>query len=78
MKNKKSSVSNSDAVFIGWQKRLTGDAFPLYIVTAEGHPYYRSSVSETTLSKLNLKYEKQYHPNKRENSSDMPAKRPDE
>jgi hypothetical protein len=77
VKNKKSSTSNSDAVFIGWQKRPSGDAFPLYIVTAEGHPYYRSSVSEKTLIGLNLKYEKQNSSRRRENNPDRPAKRPD-
>jgi hypothetical protein len=75
MKNKKSTASNSDAEFIGWQIRPKGNAFPLYIVTAEGHPYYKSSVSEDTLIELNLKYKKQHASNRRENSSDKPGKR---
>ncbi|MCX6120527.1 MAG: hypothetical protein NTX44_02780 [Ignavibacteriales bacterium] len=46
---------NSDAVFIGWQKTPDGDAFPLYNITVKNHPLYRSTVSEQTLRKVNLK-----------------------
>jgi hypothetical protein len=51
----KSDAANSDAVFIGWQKTLTGEVFPLYNVTAQGHPLYCSTVSDQTLRKQNLK-----------------------
>jgi hypothetical protein len=51
----KSDAGNSDAVFIGWQKTPTGEVFPLYNVTAQGHPLYCSTVSEQTLCKQNLK-----------------------
>jgi hypothetical protein len=59
MRKKRPTASNSDAVFIGWQKTHTGSAFALYSVTAAGHPYYGSTVSEETLSDLNLQIPKQ-------------------
>jgi len=59
MQNKKATDSKSDALFIGWQENPQGGVFPLYIVTAVNHPYYGSSVSEKTLTKLNLKFSKQ-------------------
>lgn len=42
------------AVFLGWQRTRSGDLYPLYNVTAQGHPYFGSTVSEKTLRKLNL------------------------
>ncbi|RPI04021.1 MAG: hypothetical protein EHM64_11335 [Ignavibacteriae bacterium] len=57
-KNLHSSIlkdANSDAVFIGWQKTTSGDAFPLYNITAKDHPHYLSTVSEQTLRKMNIK-----------------------
>jgi hypothetical protein len=43
-----------DVVFLGWQKRSSGDAIPLYNVMAENHPLYGSTVTDTTLQKHNL------------------------
>lgn len=54
MKNKKSSVPDSDVVFIGWMERLSGGAIRLYNVTKAGHPLHGSTVSDNTLRKLNL------------------------
>lgn len=42
------------AVFLGWQKTRSGKTYPLYNVTVKGHPYYGSTVSDTTLRRLNL------------------------
>jgi hypothetical protein len=46
---------NSDAVFLGWQNTPSGKEFALYNVTAKNHPLYRSTVSDQTLRKQNLK-----------------------
>jgi hypothetical protein len=54
-KSNNPGVANSDAVFIGWQKTPSGEVFPLYNVTAKNHPLYRSTVSDQTLRKQNLK-----------------------
>ncbi|MGD1046384.1 MAG: hypothetical protein ABR936_13825 [Bacteroidota bacterium] len=54
-KSNDSGSANSDAVFIGWQNTPSGEIFPLYNVTAENHPLYRSTVSDQTLRKQNLK-----------------------
>ena len=54
MKEKESTDSDSDAVFIGWQEMHSGGVFALFIITAAGHPSYGSTVSEETLNKLNL------------------------
>jgi len=43
-----------DAVFIGWQQNYTGEAFPLYTITAQ-HPCHGSTVSDKTLQVMNLK-----------------------
>jgi len=59
LKNKELNIPCLDALFVGWQEKLTGDVFPLYVVTLAGHPYYGSSVSEKTLTELNLKFSKQ-------------------
>ena len=43
-----------DAVFIGWQPNGSGEAFPLYNVTASG-PLNGSTVSDQTLRAQNLR-----------------------
>jgi hypothetical protein len=43
---------------MGWQGRNEGDPFALYNITAEGHPYFGSTVSEKSLRKLNLEIPK--------------------
>ncbi len=48
------SVSSEDAVFVGWQPTDDGEAFPLYTVTSSGHDLCGSTVSDKTLSALNL------------------------
>ena len=50
-----SRIVNSDAEFIGWQQSKGGQPYALYNVTAEQHPLYRSTVSQETLRKHNLK-----------------------
>jgi hypothetical protein len=55
LKENRSSASDSDAVFIGWQKTHLGSIFALYIVTVAGHPLCGSTVSEKTLKKQNLR-----------------------
>lgn len=45
---------DSDATFLGWQKTRSGKAFALYNVTAANHPSHGSTVTETSLRKLNL------------------------
>ena len=47
--------SNSDANFLGWQEKLSGEIFPLFNITVADHPLYRSTVSEATLRRLNLR-----------------------
>ena len=47
--------SNSDANFLGWQEKLSGEIFPLFNVTVADHPLYQSTVSEATLRRLNLR-----------------------
>jgi phage/plasmid-like protein (TIGR03299 family) len=54
-KHTNSSRTDSDAIFIGWQRKLSGDVFPLFNVTDINHPLYRSTVSEDTLRRLNLR-----------------------
>jgi hypothetical protein len=46
---------NEDAEFKGWQKTGSGEVFPLYNITAAGHPARGSTVTGTTLHKLNLR-----------------------
>jgi hypothetical protein len=48
------SPPESDAEFVGWQQTGSGDHFPLYVVTAAGHPSHGSTVSERGLLKLDL------------------------
>jgi hypothetical protein len=45
---------HQDVVFLGWQKKSSGDAIPLYNVMAEHHPLYGSTVTDKTLQKHNL------------------------
>jgi len=47
-------LSTEDAVFIGWQPNSVGGVFPLYTVTASGHPSYGSTVADDTLREMNL------------------------
>lgn len=47
--------SDSDAVFFGWQKTLSGNIFPMFNVTATDHPFFHSTVTEATLRRLNLR-----------------------
>jgi phage/plasmid-like protein (TIGR03299 family) len=44
-----------DAVFVGWQKSMSGNMFPLYNVLRVGHPSYHSTVDEKTLQRLHLR-----------------------
>jgi len=48
------SARNEDAVFMGWQKTDWGEIFPLYTITAAGHPSLGSTVTDKSLLKLNL------------------------
>ena len=47
--------SESDATFLGWQKKFSDDIFPLFNITVTDHPLYQSTVSEETLRKLHLR-----------------------
>ncbi len=49
------SNSDSDAKFLGWQKKFSEDVFPLFNITVADHPLYQSTVSEATLRKLHLR-----------------------
>jgi phage/plasmid-like protein (TIGR03299 family) len=55
--------SDSDAFFLGWQKTLSGDFFPLYNITAPDHPLYNSTVSDSTLRSLSLRVPQTLPPN---------------
>ena len=45
-----------EAVFLGWQKTLSGDiCFPLYTILRIDHPLYRSTVTEKTLRAQHLR-----------------------
>ncbi len=46
---------DSDANFLGWQQYFSEDIFPLFNITASGHPLYHSTVGEDTLRKLHLR-----------------------
>ena len=71
MKEKESTASDSDAVFIGWQEMYSGGVFALYIITVAGHPSYGSTVSEETLNKLNLQIPKQHRSKGRGNGLNL-------
>jgi len=58
IKHQKTSVSNSDAAFLGWQKTRSGEVFALYNITAASHPSYGSTVTDMTLNRLNLQIPK--------------------
>jgi hypothetical protein len=58
LKNNK-TTENPDAVFIGWQENYFGTHFALYTISAIDHPSYLSTVSEKTLTKMNLRFLKQ-------------------
>jgi hypothetical protein len=47
-------VGKPDAKFIGWQRKITGEAFPLFTITVEGHPSFGSTVTVESLKNLNL------------------------
>lgn len=49
------NIWNEDAVFMGWQKTLSGESFALYNITAVNHPSFGSTVTEADLHKLNLR-----------------------
>jgi hypothetical protein len=46
---------DSDAKFVGWQEKLSGEIFPLFNITVADHPLYQSTVSEATLHRLHLR-----------------------
>ena len=47
--------SDSDANFLGWQKTLPGEFFPLFNITIADHPLFHSTVSDATLRKMRLR-----------------------
>jgi phage/plasmid-like protein (TIGR03299 family) len=51
----KPSDSDSDAKFLGWQGKISGELFPLFNITVTDHPLYQSTVSESTLRRLHLR-----------------------
>jgi hypothetical protein len=60
IKYNNSSVSDSDAVFLGWQETLSGEVIALYNITADGHPSYGSTVTDRILFELNLQIPKRH------------------
>jgi hypothetical protein len=56
--HKNTSISDSDAVFLGWQETLSGKAIALYNITVESHPSYGSTVTDGILRDLNLQIPK--------------------
>jgi hypothetical protein len=48
------STRQKDAIFLGWQKKCSGEPFALYNITAVDHPSRGSTVTDTSLLKLNL------------------------
>jgi hypothetical protein len=48
------STPIEDAIFMGWQKTGSGKVFALYNIKAAGHPSRGSTVTGSTLLKLNL------------------------
>lgn len=49
------SDADCDAKFLGWQKKGSGEIFPMFNITVAGHPLCYSTVSDATLRKLNLR-----------------------
>lgn len=47
--------SDSDAIFIGWQELRSGNRIAFYNITVAGHPSFGSTVTESSLRKMNLK-----------------------
>jgi hypothetical protein len=47
--------SDLDANFVGWQETMSGDFFPLFMITVAGHPSYLSTVSMSSLLRLGLR-----------------------
>jgi phage/plasmid-like protein (TIGR03299 family) len=47
--------TDTDANFIGWQKKISGEIFPLFNITRKGHPLYQSTVGEDTLRREHLR-----------------------
>jgi hypothetical protein len=60
IQNKKSSVLDSDAEFLGWQETSTGETIALYNITAKNHPSCGSTVTDKILRDLNLQIPKRY------------------
>ena len=60
-KRKKCLTLDSDAVFIGWQETLSGEAIALYDITAESHPSYGSTVTNRMLRDLKLQIPERNH-----------------
>ena len=54
-KCKKTAVSDSDAVFLGWQETIYGGAIALYNITVKSHPSFGSTVTNRILRKLKLR-----------------------
>jgi hypothetical protein len=71
VKAKSSAVSDSDAVFVGWQELYSGDICALYTIIAAGHPSCGSTVTEKTLIKLSLKIPKRHRLKGRGKSSQI-------
>jgi phage/plasmid-like protein (TIGR03299 family) len=44
-----------EVVFLGWQRTISGDIYPLYNILKLGHPLYRSTVTEKTLQAQHLR-----------------------
>jgi hypothetical protein len=61
MKIKKPPVLDSDAVFLGWQKTVSGEMIALYNISLAGHPSYGSTVTDRILHDLKLHIPKRYH-----------------
>jgi len=59
IRHKKTSVSDSDAVFLGLQKTDSGDIIAFYNITAKNHPSFGSTVTDSTLRDLNLQIPKE-------------------
>lgn len=53
--NSPQGPGDDDAVFTGWQNTGSGESFPLYTITAAGHPSRGSTVTDKSLLYLNLK-----------------------
>jgi hypothetical protein len=54
-RDKQDPDSRSDAIFLGWQQTKRGESIALYNIIAVDHPLRRSTVTQQTLERLNLK-----------------------